>query len=90
MPRTMIQQRLPGDQFSLRGALDLLKQSNSPEEFEKLLNSEKNDVNNLDLNQDGEVDYVRVIDRKDGDAHAIVLQVPVSTSENQDVAVSRT
>jgi hypothetical protein len=31
---------LPGDNFSLEGALELFKKSASPEEFEKLLNTE--------------------------------------------------
>jgi hypothetical protein len=78
---------LPGDHFSLEGAVELFKKAESPEEFEKLLNSENNDVNNLDLNEDGEVDYIRVIDHMDGDVHAIVLQVPVSDVESQDIAV---
>jgi hypothetical protein len=78
---------LPGDNFSLQGALAMFKKAGSPEEFEKLLNSPDNNVNNLDLNGDGKVDYIRVIDKKSGDAHAIVLQVPVSNKENQDIAV---
>lgn len=78
---------LPGDNFSLEGALDLFKKAESPENFEKLLNSPGNDVNNLDLNEDGEIDYIRVVDRMDGDAHAIVLQVPVNENESQDIAV---
>ncbi len=78
---------LPGDHFSLEAALELFKKSESPENFEKMLNAENNDANNLDLNEDGQIDYIRVIDRMDGDAHAIVLQVPVSTSESQDIAV---
>jgi hypothetical protein len=78
---------LPGDNFSLEAALDLFKKAGSPEEFEKLLNSENNVVNNLDLNQDGQTDYIRVVDNMDGDAHAIVLQVPVSETESQDIAV---
>jgi hypothetical protein len=78
---------LPGDNFSLQGALELFKKAGSPEEFEKLLNVPNNDVNNLDLNGDGEVDYIKVIDKKDGDVHAFVLQVPVSETENQDIAV---
>ncbi len=36
---------------------------------------------------DGETDYVRVIDKMDKDVHALVLQVPVSETENQDIAV---
>jgi hypothetical protein len=78
---------LPGDHFDLRGALDLFKKASSPEEFEKLLNTESNHVNNLDLNEDGDIDYVKVIDNADGDGHAFILQVAVSENENQDIAV---
>ncbi|MDO8368201.1 MAG: hypothetical protein Q7T20_15475 [Saprospiraceae bacterium] len=78
---------LPGDNFSLEAAIALFKKSSSPEDFEKRLNSENNDVNNLDLNQDGEIDYIRVVDNTEGDVHALVLQVAVSEKESQDVAV---
>lgn len=78
---------LPGDHFSLPGALELFQKSDSPEAFEKALNASGNKVNNLDLNEDGEVDYIRVIDRVQGGAHALVLQVAVSESETQDIAV---
>jgi len=77
----------PGDGFSLEAAVELFKKAQSPEDFEKLLNSEDNAVNNLDLNEDGEIDYIRVIDNMDGDVHAVVLQVPVSETESQDIAV---
>ena len=43
---------LPGDHFSLEGALSLLKKSASLEDFEKKLNQEGGSVNNLDLNKD--------------------------------------
>jgi hypothetical protein len=78
---------LPGDNFSLQGALAMFKKAGSPEEFEKLINTEDNGVNNLDLNEDGETDYVRVIDKADKDVHAFVLQVAISEKENQDIAV---
>lgn len=77
----------PGDQFSLKGALHLFQQSESPEAFEKALNTQASHVNNLDLNQDGKTDYVRVIDKTQKQAHAFILQVPVSDRENQDIAV---
>jgi hypothetical protein len=76
-----------GDHFSLEGAIELFKKAKSPEEFEKLLNQKNQEVNNLDLNLDGDVDYIRVIDHKNGDVHALVLQVPVSAKESQDIAV---
>lgn len=78
---------LPGDNFSLQGTLQMFQRANSPEEFEKLINTQDNSVNNLDLNGDGETDYVRVIDKTDKDVHALVLQVPVSETESQDIAV---
>lgn len=76
-----------GDGFSLEGALSLFEEAKSLEDFEKALNTEKNHVNNLDLNEDGEIDYIRVIDNMDGDVHAIVLQVPLDAKESQDIAV---
>jgi hypothetical protein len=78
---------LPGDNFSLEGALEMFKKAGSPEEFEKLINSEDNKVNNLDLNEDGTIDYIKVIDKKDDDAHVFILQDAVSETENQDIAV---
>jgi hypothetical protein len=87
---TMAQQDstgMPGDNFSLQGALVMFKQSSSPEEFEKLINTENNNVNNLDLNGDGDIDYINVIDKTENEVHAFVLQIAVSEKENQDIAV---
>ncbi|MFI5133633.1 MAG: hypothetical protein ACHQEB_04815 [Chitinophagales bacterium] len=78
---------LPGDNFSLQGALQMFQNASSIEEFEKLINTQGNNVNNLDLNGDGEIDYIRVIDKMDKGNHAFVLQVSVSETENQDIAV---
>jgi hypothetical protein len=78
---------VPGDHFSLEGALELFKKSASPEEFEKHLNTSDNRVNNLDLNGDGQTDYIKVIDRNEGSVHAFILQAIVSETEAQDVAV---
>ncbi len=77
----------PGDNFSLEGVLELFKKAQNMEDFEKAINSEDNNVNNLDLNEDGQVDYVRVVDNTEDDVHAIVLQVYVNEKEIQDVAV---
>lgn len=78
---------LPGDNLDLPGVLELFKSSSSLEAFEKELNNQDNEINNLDLDEDGQVDYIRVIDHMENDAHAIVLQVPVSETDAQDVAV---
>lgn len=78
--------KLPGDNFSLEGTLTLFKTSTNPEEFEKLLNKEENHVHNLDLDEDGETDYIQVVNLRENDAHVFILRVPISESENQDIA----
>lgn len=77
---------MPGDNFDLEGALYLFKHAKSLEDFEKQLNTESNLVNNLDLDQDGSIDYIRVIDNSKDRSHAIQLQVAVSSTESQDIA----
>jgi hypothetical protein len=81
------QLEVPGDNFSLEGALELFKKSSSPEEFEKLLNNPDSKVNNLDLNGDGYIDYIRVFDRNEGNIHTFAMQAVVSENQTQDVAV---
>lgn len=78
---------LPGDNFSLQGALEMFKKAGSPEEFEKLLNTEDNKVNNLDLNGDGNIDYIKVVNKKENNVQVFVLQDQVSDKESQDIAV---
>ena len=78
---------MPGDHFSLEGALDLFKKASSIEEYEELLNKEDNAVNNLDLNQDGDIDFIKVIAHTQEDVHTITLQAPISQKESQDIAV---
>ena len=78
---------LPGDNLNLFAVMKLFQESKTLEEFEQNLNDQKSNINNLDLNGDGLIDYIRVFDNIDGDVHNIVLQVAVSPTENQDVAV---
>ena len=75
-----------GENFSLESALALFKKSNSLEEFEKLINEENNNVNNLDLNGDGETDFVTVESLNEGDTHIIVLKTFLNGKEKQDIA----
>jgi hypothetical protein len=57
------------------------------EEFERAINSRTTNINNLDLNNDNQVDYISVFSYDQGQFHSIVLRVAVSSSEYQDVAV---
>lgn len=78
--------QVSGDNFSLEGALTFFKNSNTLEEFEKALNEENNSVNNLDLNNDGNTDYITVQSIKDNDTHVVVLSTYLGNNEKQDIA----
>ncbi|MFM7822645.1 MAG: hypothetical protein ACKPB3_02615, partial [Bacteroidota bacterium] len=78
---------LPGDHFSLEAALAMFKVSANPSEFEKRINDSKNGVNNLDLNGDGRVDFLKVSTGGDGDDRMVVISAALSKDESQDVAV---
>src|SRR6476620_1076376 len=78
---------LPGDNLDLYAVLTLFQKSKTIEAFEKSLNDEKTGINNLDLNLDKKVDFIKVVTKKDGDAYTFVLQVVVTKTETQDVAV---
>ena len=78
---------LPGDNLDLYAVMDLFQKSKTIEEFEKSLNLEKTGINNLDLDLDGKVDFIKVVTKQNGDDFTFVLQVAVTKTENQDVAV---
>src|SRR6516162_6213036 len=78
---------LPGDNLDLYAVLDLFQKSKTIEAFEKSLNEQKTGINNLDLNLDKKVDFIKVVTRKDGDAFTFILQVDVTKTETQDVAL---
>jgi hypothetical protein len=78
---------LPGDNLNLYAVLDVFQKSETLEEFERAINSKDRNINNLDLNNDNLIDYIRVVSYRDGDSYSIVLRVAVNRSEDQDVAV---
>jgi hypothetical protein len=78
---------LPGDNLNLYAVMKLFQESQTLESFEKNLNDENFRINNLDLNGDNFIDYIKVVDYVDRDVHTIVLQVAINPRENQDVAV---
>jgi hypothetical protein len=76
-----------GDNFSLEAALEVFKNSDNIEDFEKKLNEEKQSVNNLDLDENGETDYISVESMMEGDNHNVVLFTFVGDNDRQDIAV---
>src|SRR6476620_5763968 len=78
---------LPGDNLDLYAVLTLFQKSKTIEAFEKSLNDEKEGINNLDLNLDKKVDFIKVATTKEDSSYTFVLQVDVTKTETQDVAV---
>ncbi|HMO63482.1 MAG TPA: hypothetical protein PKC39_15235 [Ferruginibacter sp.] len=78
---------LPGDNLNLYAVLKLFRESPTLEGFEKSLNDESLKINNLDLNNDDQIDYITVDDNVEGAVHNITLKVAVSEKEVQNVAV---
>ena len=78
---------LPGDNFNLYAVLNIFQQCKTLEEFEKKLNSADTKVNNIDLNGDHKIDYIKVVDNMNGTAHDIVLKDEINENETQDVTV---
>ena len=77
---------LAGDNLDLYAVLTLFQKSKTIEGFEKSLNDEQNKINNLDLNMDKKVDFIKVTttqEKKDS-AFRFVLQVDVTKTETQD------
>lgn len=78
---------LPGDNLNLYAVMNLFRNSETLEIFERELNNSDNMINNLDLNGDNYVDYIMVLDYTEGNIHNIVLRVAMNEREHQDVAV---
>ena len=78
---------LPGDGLDLYAVLNIFQQSKTIEDFEKTLNEEKTGINNIDLNLDSKVDFIKVVTKQKDQDFTFILQVDVTEKEVQDVAV---
>lgn len=78
---------LPGDNLNLYAVLDVFQKSKTLEDFEKSINDEGGKINNLDLNNDNTIDYIQVVSEKNAEGFFVILQVAVSATEKQDIAV---
>jgi hypothetical protein len=57
------------DNLDLEAVASVFGESKDLEDFEKRLNGPDTQISNLDLNNDGEVDYLRVMETADGNVH---------------------
>ena len=73
-------------QLDLQAVAAAFAQSESVREFEELLNSSSYMISNLDLNGDGYIDYLRVLETVDGLDHVFLIQAVLAEDIYQDVA----
>ena len=64
----------------------LFQESENLEAFERALNDPEIGINNLDLDENGEADFIRVVEQSADETRLIILQVPLAENEFQDVA----
>jgi len=75
-----------GEGLNLMAVGELLKEAKDGEEFERLLNSPDQGVNNLDLDEDGQVDYIYVTEFGDSQVKGFSLTTQPAPGEVQEVA----
>lgn len=74
------------ENLDLKTVATLFGQAKDLEQFEQMLNNPDSAFSNLDLNSDGEVDYLRVIETADNNRHLVVIQAVLAKDIYQDVA----
>jgi hypothetical protein len=74
------------DNLDLEAVASIFSDAEDLEDFERLLNDPETRISNLDLNEDGYVDYLRVVENAKDDSHAITIQAVLGKDLYQDVA----
>ena len=74
------------ENLNLQAVASLFGQCRTMEEFEYQLNNPDNQLSNLDLNHDGYVDYIRVMDVLRNGQHTIYLQDVIGQSRFENLA----
>ncbi|MBD3581428.1 hypothetical protein [Flavobacterium selenitireducens] len=74
------------DNLDLKAVASIFGASRNLEDFEQRLNDPANQISNLDLNNDNEVDYLRVIEVNQDNTRLVILQAVLDREVYQDVA----
>lgn len=73
--------------LNLQSVGTLLKKTKDAKELEELINSKSEGINNLDLNDDGKVDYIHVSEYGSGDkARGFSLYTELAKDDKQEIA----
>jgi hypothetical protein len=74
------------DNLDLQAVASIFGNSNNLEGFERRLNDPQFKISNLDLNQDGYVDYLRIMETAERGTHLVTIQAALGDDLFQDVA----
>ena len=74
------------DNLDLEAVAITFGESKNVEDFERRLNDPDNRISNLDLNNDGYVDFLRVVEVEEKGTHLLVIQAVIGQDLYQDVA----
>ena len=72
--------------LDLKTIASLFGEAQNLEDFEMHLNDPKLQLSNLDLNNDNQVDYLRVVESVEDNTHLILIQAVIDRNVYQDVA----
>jgi hypothetical protein len=65
---------------------EIFGESSDLEDFEKRLNDPNSKISNLDLNGDGEVDYLKVVEKVEGNKRTVYVQAATKKDSFKNVA----
>ncbi len=74
-----------GENLNLQALGELVKNSKNAQEIEEKLNV-SGSINNLDLNGDGNVDYIKVTEYGDGNSKGFSFTVDLASNDSQEIA----
>ncbi|MBN2637663.1 MAG: hypothetical protein JXR65_01095 [Bacteroidales bacterium] len=74
------------DNLNLEAIATLFGESKNLQQFEEKLNEPKYRISNLDLNNDGYVDYIRVVEHYENNEYLVTLQDVIGQDLYQDIA----
>ena len=72
--------------LDLKAVASVFGEARDLEDFERRINDYDSGISNLDLNSDGYIDYLRVIETSENNVHLVVIQAVLDRDTYQDVA----
>ncbi len=76
------------ENLDLEAIASVFGEAKDLEDFERKLNDPELQISNLDLNGDGNVDYLRVVETSEKNTHLIAIQAVIGKDQFQDVATA--